>query len=133
MEWLSSCFPSLFERRYVYTQTLITQTARDDFQHFDAWYGVVPSFAFTAQRQFKVSCRPDWARYRIAVSPLYAIFFNHSGEDIRKFTLESMDEFANCMKLKFAEPPKRPELFQNKFLKRFEFNDVFDYRTPPPR
>mmetsp|Transcript_139690 Transcript_139690/g.243203 ORF Transcript_139690/g.243203 Transcript_139690/m.243203 type:complete len:124 (-) Transcript_139690:63-434(-) len=113
--------------------TTRTPAVADDFPHFLAWYGQVPTFEHAAVRGKEFHCKDQLFRMRQLIDCRYYLNWHYADHD--SYTpntyLQAVEDWMRCRRIKKMEPRERPQALKEWFLESHEVNSIWSYREPP--
>eukprot|EP00392_Amoebophrya_sp_AT5.2_P004081 g4086.t1 len=127
--------------------SLRTPAIPDDFPHFLAWYGRVPTFDYLKESDSgsggglfssnnskdSYSCTDYWFKLRQLVDSRYYMHWMYS--DSSSYTggayLEALEDIATCRRIAKLPAHDRPLETREWFRKRHKRNAVWKYKQPP--
>mmetsp|Transcript_56557 Transcript_56557/g.104684 ORF Transcript_56557/g.104684 Transcript_56557/m.104684 type:complete len:125 (+) Transcript_56557:76-450(+) len=114
--------------------TTRTPAVPDDFPHFAAWYGRVPSFEHAVVRGKDFHCRDQVFRLRQLVDARYYLNWQYADADSygSKAYLKAAEDWLRCRRIRKMDPANRPRALREWFLEQHEApNPTWPYREPP--
>eukprot|EP00930_Biecheleria_cincta_P060574 TRINITY_DN46217_c0_g1_i1.p1 TRINITY_DN46217_c0_g1~~TRINITY_DN46217_c0_g1_i1.p1 ORF type:complete len:124 (-),score=19.69 TRINITY_DN46217_c0_g1_i1:38-409(-) len=114
--------------------TTRTPAVPDDFPHFVAWFGKVPSFDHARVRHKDFHCKDQVFHMRQLVDARYYLNWHYSNTESYSSTayFNAAEDWLRCRRIMKLSPDDRPAALQDWFNDRHQVNSIWQYREPPP-
>ncbi|CAK0910394.1 unnamed protein product [Prorocentrum cordatum] len=114
--------------------TTRTPAVPDDFPHFLAWYGQVPSFDHARVRSKEFHCRDHVFHIRQLVDARYYLNWHYADAGTYGVSayFNAAEDWLRCRRIRAMDPSDRPHALREWFLEKYQVNNVWQYREPPP-